>query len=147
MRYYRNAVVLTFLLTLVLAAGAEREGSELSASKTVDDFTAAYNGKDIDKLAALYAADAIMVSESGVAQGRDAIKLRLNAGIQGGNSITALHPESDDTSGSLSFSEGVADVIHGGQHLQRHYLVIVKKVGTADQIVVHYSLPAVAKTP
>jgi ketosteroid isomerase-like protein len=147
MRYFRNAVILLFFLTLVLAAGAKREGAELSAGKTVDDFTAAYNSKDIDKLSALYAAGAIMVSESGVAQGRDAIKVRLSAGIQGGNSITALHPESDDTSGSLSFSEGVADVTHGGQHLQRRYLVIVKKVGTADQIVVHYSLPTVAKSP
>jgi len=146
MRYFRNAVIVLFFLTLVLAAGAKRDGSELSAGKTVDDFTAAYNSKDIDKLATLYAADAIMVSKSGVAQGRDAIKLRLSAGILGGNSITALHPESDDTSGALSFTEGVADVIHGGQHLQRHYLVIVKKVGTEDQIVVHYSLPAVAKT-
>lgn len=62
----------------------------------------------------------------------------LNGGIQRGNTIASLSPERNESSGSLSFTEVVAKVINNGQESQRHYLVIVKKEGASNEIVIHY---------
>ena len=127
-------------------AGSKVDREELAVT-TVQEFTAEYNNRDIDKLVSLYATDAIMVSEAGVAQGRDAIKDRLSVGIQHGNTIASLRPEKSASSGNLSFTEGIAEVISGGQRLERHYLVVVNREGSHSEIVIHYSLPSPAKAP
>ncbi len=135
------------LLLAGIATVASQQDARLAAETTVQEFTNAYNEKNIDKVLSLYAADAIMVSEAGVAQGGDAIKTRLSGGIQHGNTIASLSPERSDSSGPLSYTEGAAEVVNNGQRSQRHYLVIVKTVGTRREIVIHYSLPIPAKTP
>jgi len=56
----------------------------------VDEFTSAYNSKNLEKLVSLYASDAIMVSESGIAEGREAIQARLSVGVRKGNTIAEL---------------------------------------------------------
>ncbi|MGC2194142.1 MAG: nuclear transport factor 2 family protein [Terriglobales bacterium] len=141
------AVSLILVLMVGIATAAWDKDSSHPAVSTVQEFTNAYNNKNIDKLVSLYAVDAVMVSEAGVAEGRDAIRARLDGGIQRGNTIASLSPERNDSSGALSYTEGVAKVINNGQELQRHYLVIVKKVGASNEIVIHYSLPSPAKTP
>jgi ketosteroid isomerase-like protein len=145
MKRHSAGSIFLFLLLMVTFAVAKGK-SEQPAAGTVQEFTAAYNHKDVDKLVSLYAEDAIMVSEAGVAQGRDAIRARLSAGVRRGNTIDALHPENSDTGGNLSYTEGTAEVITSGQRAQRHYLVIVKKVGSHYQIVIHYSLPSAGTT-
>jgi ketosteroid isomerase-like protein len=138
-------VMLLSFAPVVVGAGIAR--AEDTAVTVVKEFTKDYNNKDTDKIISLYATDALMVSETGVAQGRDAIKARLSVGMQRGNTIDSLNPDKNGSSGDLSFTEGVADVSSGGQHLQRHYLVIVKKTGSHSEIIVHYSLPNPEKKP
>jgi ketosteroid isomerase-like protein len=132
-------ILLSLAVLVPVSIGKAR--SENTAVSVVEEFTRDYNNKDTDKIVALYATDALMVSETGVAQGRDAIKARLSVGMQRGNTIDSLLPEKNESSGDLSFAEGMANVSSGGQHVQRHYLVIVKKVRSHNEIVVHYSLP------
>jgi ketosteroid isomerase-like protein len=144
-RYFESPIFLILLFAITFAVA--KTTPEPPAVGTVQEFTADYNSKNIDKLVSLYAEDALMVSETGVAQGRDAIRTRLSTGINRGNTIDALHPEKSDTSGDLSYTEGTADVLSGGQKLQRHYLVIVKTVGSHREITIHYSLPSQGKTP
>ena len=135
------------LLAVGIATVASQKESRLAAETTVREFTSAYNEKNIDKVLSLYAADAVMVSEAGVADGPAAIRARLSGGIQRGNSIASLSPERNDSSGALSYTEGAAEVVSNGQRSQRHYLVIVRTVGARTEIVIHYSLPSSAKAP
>jgi ketosteroid isomerase-like protein len=116
------------------------------AVRVVADFTAAYNAKDVRQLVSLYAPDALMVSEGGSAEGRERIEARLSAGMQRGNTIAKLQPEKSETSGDLSYTEGTAEIISGDQHLQRHYVVIVRTTDSRNEIVIHYSLPSIAKS-
>ncbi len=136
-----TSCVVIAVLMLGIGIDAKDKTSSNRAQSMVQKFTDAYNNKDIDKLSSLYAIDAIMVSEGGVVTGRDAIKGRLSSGIQRGNTIASLSPERNETSGALSFTEGSAEVLHDGQRMHRQYLVIVKRAGDHDEIVVHYSLP------
>jgi ketosteroid isomerase-like protein len=147
MEQFESSVWLILAFVVAIATGASTGQSQHPADSTVQEFTDDYNKKEIDKLVSLYAVDAVMVSEAGMAEGRDAIKARLNAGIQRGNTIASLSPERSDSSGAVSYTEGVAEVINNGQRLQRHYLVIVKKVGSHNEIVIHYSLPSPVKAP
>ena len=135
------------LLLIGIATVASQKDSRLPAETTVQEFTSAYNEKNIDKVLSLYAADAVMVSEAGVAEGPAAIRARLSGGIQRGNTIASLSPERNESSGALSYTEGGAEVVSNGQRSQRHYLVIVRTVGARSEIVIHYSLPSSAKTP
>lgn len=144
---FPGLVSMVLSTALLLSAGVATAHAQETAVTVVQEFTKAYNSKDMDKLVSLYATDALMVSETGVARGRDAIKARLSIGVQRGNTIDSLTPEQNGTSGGLSYTEGIASVMSGGQQLQRHYLVIVKKVGKHNEIVVHYSLPNPEKKP
>jgi ketosteroid isomerase-like protein len=132
------------LLTLAILFPAAASAAD-KAVNVMQEFTKTFNSKDADKVVLLYAPDALVISETGVAQGREAIKARLSASMKKGTTIDSLTPERNETSGNLSFTEGVADVNSGGQHLHRHYLVIVKTVGSHSEIIVHYSLPNPAK--
>lgn len=137
----------TLSVVVLLSAGLATAHAQQTAVAVVQEFTKAYNNKNMDKLVSLYATDALMVSETGVARGREAIKARLSIGVQRGNTIESLAPEQNGTSGALSYTEGIATVMSGGQQSQRHYLVIVKKSGNHNEIVVHYSLPNPEKKP
>ena len=113
------------------------------AVNTVEEFTSAYNSKNLEKLVSLYASDAIMVSETGIAEGHEAIEARLSAGVKKGNTIEKLYPAKGESSGMLSYTEGSAEIISGDQHLRRRYLVVVRTNGPRSEIVLHYSLPVV----
>ena len=115
------------------------------AAGVVEEFKSAYNSKDLDKLTSLYASDAIMVSETGIAEGHDAIKARLGVGVKKGNTIAQLYPAKGESSGILSYTEGSAEIISGDQHLRRRYLVLARRTGTRKEIILHYSLPIVER--
>ena len=87
-----------------------------------------------------------MVSEAGVAEGHEAIQARLGAGVQKGNTIAEIHPAKSESSVKLSYTEGSADIISGGQHLRRRYLVVVRTTGLRKEIILHYSVPIVEKS-
>jgi ketosteroid isomerase-like protein len=132
------------ILVLAILLPAASSAAD-KAVNVMQEFTKTYNSKDADKIVMLYAPDALMISETGVAQGREAIKARLSNSMRKGNTIESITPERNETSGNLSFTEGVANVSIGGQHVQRHYLVIVKTAGSHSEIIVYYSLPNPAK--
>jgi len=124
---------------------ATQEPQKSPAVDVVEEFTSAYNTKNLEKLVSLYALDAIMVSEAGIAEGHEAIQARLGAGVQKGNTIAELHPARGESSGKLSYTEGSAEIISGDQHLRRRYLVVVRTTGSRREIILHYSLPIVEK--
>ena len=138
-------LVITGLIVLCSVSARTQEPPKNPAAGVVEEFTSAYNSKNLDKLASLYASDAIMVSETGIAEGHDAIQTRLGAGVQRGNTIAELHPVKGESSGNLSYTEGSADIISGDQHLRRRYLVVVRTTGSRKEIILHYSLPIVEK--
>ena len=141
-------VGLTLIAVSLWLAGATISQSAPTnpAVRVVAEFTAAYNAKDVKKLVSLYAPDALMVSEGGSAEGQERIEARLSAGMQRGNTIAKLQPEKSETSGDLSYTEGTAEIISGDQHLQRHYVVIVRTTDSRNEIVIHYSLPSIARS-
>ncbi len=63
------AFSLIVVVLLGIATVAKDKDSSHPAVSTVQEFTNAYNEKNIDKLVSLYATDAVMVSEAGVAEG------------------------------------------------------------------------------
>ena len=142
----RTRLALVGLTLFFSWAAAARKPQKNPAVGVVDEFTSAYNSKNLEKLVSLYASDAIMVSEGGIAEGHEAIQARLSAGVRKGNTIAELHPAKGESSGKLSYTEGSADIISGDQHLRRRYLVVVRTTGSSREIILHYSLPIVEKS-
>lgn len=140
-------VLAAIVLGIAGTALAQESATKNPAVGVVEEFTSAYNAKNLTKLVSLYAADAVMVSETGVAEGHDAIQSRLGGGIQRGNTIAQLHPAEGESSGKLSYTEGSAEIVNGEQHFRRRYLVVVRTTGSHSEIVLHYSLPIVEKAP
>jgi len=142
-----SRIPLTLVAVALLSSCAVAAPKPLNpAVGIVEEFMSAYNAKNVEKLVSLYASDAIVVSEAGIAQGHEAIEARLSAGVKKGNIITELHHAKDESSGTLSYTEGSADITSGNQHLRRRYLVVVRTIASHSQIILHYSLPAVERT-
>jgi len=102
----------------------------------------AYNAKDADAVAALYAEDATLVSDGGTFRGRDEIRQWVKSGLDQGSKLEAIEPMVEKTSGTLAYGTGrtrrrVGSVIHLGQ-----YLIVMEKIGGEWKIVQHFSLSA-----
>jgi ketosteroid isomerase-like protein len=106
------------------------------------EFLSAYNAKDADAVAGLYAEDATLVSDGGSFKGRNEIRKWVQTGLDQGSRLQAIEPSVEKSSGILAYGTGrtrrlVGSEVHFGQ-----YLIVMEKIDTEWKIVQHFSLNA-----
>jgi len=100
-----------------------------------------FNSGHADKVAALYAADAVIMRWDGSMHGRDSIQALLQKSISGGAhdyTVNSLHTE---RSGNLGYDTGAYNVTLRDRVVEGNYLIVVKNVGGKWWIVGHASIP------
>ena len=143
-------LVAALLLIFSLNAWAQQPGAKALTSpepgmQVRQEFLRAYNAKDVDAVAALYAEDATLVSDGGTFRGRDEIRQWVKSGLDQGSRLE-IEPSVEKSSGNLAYETGrtrrlVGSVVHLGQ-----YLIVMEKITGDWKIVQHFSLNA-GETP
>ena len=103
------------------------------------EFLRAYNAKDIDAVAALYAEDATLVSDGGTFRGRNEIRNWVKSGLDQGSTLV-IEASIEKSSGTLAYGTArtrrlVGSVVHLGE-----YLIVMEKIGVEWKIVRHFSM-------
>jgi uncharacterized protein (TIGR02246 family) len=105
----------------------------------------AFNNNDMDKLAALYTEDAVMIDEDGVIAGRAALRdafTKFRASGASMSSITVDRAERSDNMGYLtdSWTEAAPESGGGTEMVEGHSLVVIKHVGRKWLISTHAAI-------
>ena len=77
-----------------------------SVQKMADDWLAAFQAKDADKILAMYADDAVWINAEGTFHGSAEIKAELNKMLDRGDTISAIPTAKAVRNGDLAFAEG-----------------------------------------
>lgn len=141
----KRIIVTLFLLTTLALAQTGSTAGKSKAAKTGGDiaavrdaYIAAYNAK----VAAFYAADAVLQTPDGTFSGRDAIRAYTQKGYDQG--LSDLQVVSTKTTGDadMQFDTGDFSQKMKGQEMKGHYLVVLRKVAGKWLIVAHADVAA-----
>ena len=132
-----------FLSVLAVIALMQNVGlSQEPTSIVREKYLHAYNLHDADAVLALYADDAVLLSEAGVFQGKPEIRKWLQFAFDQGSvleNITATREKSSDT---LAYGTGRTKRLVGKEIHLGHYLIVMEKRNGPWSIVEHASLKA-----
>lgn len=109
--------------------------------KLRDTWVQEFNAGHADKVAALYAPDAVLMRFDGSVHGRDSILAEFQRSISSGTrgySVNSLHSEH---SGDLGYDTGAYNVTLRDRVVEGNYLVVVKNINGQWLIVAHSSVP------
>jgi hypothetical protein len=109
--------------------------------KIRDTWVQEYNAGHADKVAALYAPEAVLMRFDGSVHGRESILAELQRSISGGThgySLNSLHCE---RSGDLGYDTGAYNVTLRDRVVEGNYLIVVKNINGEWLIVAHSSVP------
>ena len=109
------------------------------ASAVREEYLHAYNLHDADAVLALYADDAILLSEAGVFHGKPEIRKWLQFAFDQGSVLEEIAPTRENSSGTLAYGTGRTKRLAGKEiHLGR-YLIVMEKRNGKWSIVEHAS--------
>lgn len=140
----KKLLALLFLVFTLSLSAQQGVSSTLTASEPGAQvraaFLRAYNAKNAEAVLALYAEDAILVSDGGTFKGRAEIRKWIQAALQQGSRLEAIEPDTERSSSTIAYGTGrsrrlVGDVVHLGQ-----YLIVMEKQNGKWKIVQHFSL-------
>ena len=107
-----------------------------------DEYLRAYNEHDIDAVLALYADDAVLLSEASVFRGKSEIRKWVQFAIEQGSVLESITPIREQSSDTLAYGTGQTKRLVGKEvHLGRYLLVLEKKNGRW-RIIEHASFNA-----
>jgi len=109
--------------------------------KIRDTWVQEYNAKHADKVAVLYAPEAVLMRFDGSVHGRDSILAEFERSISAGThgySVNSLHCEQ---SGDLGYDTGAYNVTLRDRVVEGNYLIVVKNINGQWLIVAHSSVP------
>lgn len=147
-----TAMLLAFLATLACGQSSRKPETTRQASNS-EDFASAiqriretwvqeFNAGHADKVAALYAAEAVLMRRNGSVHNRDSIQADLERSItvaQGHNySVQSLHVEH---SGDLGYDTGIYNEDFPRHVAEGNYLIVLRKVKGEWKIVAHAAVP------
>jgi ketosteroid isomerase-like protein len=146
------ATLLTFAAALVCEqASSKSERNRQPASN--EDFASAvkriretwvqeFNAGHADKVAALYAEEAVLMRRNGSVHNRDSIQADLERSIataQGRNyAVESLHAEH---SGDLGYDTGIYNEDFPNHASEGNYLIVLKKLHGEWKIMAHAAIP------
>ncbi|MGZ4788029.1 MAG: nuclear transport factor 2 family protein [Terriglobales bacterium] len=145
----KHVMVTLFLFTSLALGQTAATAAKSTHAKTSggvsavrDAYIAAYNAKETDKVAALYAADAILQTPDGTFNGRDAIRAYIQTGFdRGGGDLQVV---STRTTGDADMQYDTGDYSQklNGKELKGRYLVVLRKAAGKWLIVAHADVVA-----
>ena len=139
MRMIRN---FAFILILAAISAAQSIGCEQPACVVRKEYLRAYNLHDADAVLALYADDAVLLSEAGVFHGKPEIRRWLQFAFDQGSVLESITPVRETSSDTLAYGTGNTKRLVGQDiHLGR-YLIVMEKRNGRWSIVEHASLNA-----
>lgn len=141
MHMIRN-VALLFSVLAVIAAAQNAGPSGEPASAVREEYLRAYNLHNADAVLALYADDAVLLSEAGVFHGKAEIRKWLQFAFDQGSVLDSITPTRENSSGSLAYGTGSTRRLVGKEVHLGHYLIVMKKRDGQWRIVEHASLNA-----
>ncbi len=139
MRIPMTSLLLAFCLTM---QAQQPSSSAEPPAKVRLDYLRAYNAQDAEAVLALYAEDAVLVSEAGTFHGRAEISTWLHSGLDQGSRLEAIEPVAEKTSGTLAYGSGRTRRLAGTELHLGQYLIVMEKLGDQWKIVQHFSVNA-----
>lgn len=139
---------IALLLLLIGCMAFAQTGAKSSAKPTVssvrDAWIAAFNAKQADKVAALYANDAVMITPDSILNGRDAIRANIQKQLDAG--ATNVQVVSTKSGGDADFQWDAGDYSQkvGTKEVRGRYLVNLRMVNGKWVLVAHASVPSAA---
>ena len=100
-----------------------------------------FNAGQAEKVADLYAPEAVLMRWDGSVHGKDSILAEMQRSITGGAhnySVSSLHTE---RSGDLGYDTGAYNVTLRDRVIEGNYVVVVKRIAGQWKIVAHASVP------
>ena len=146
------AVLLTFVATFVCGQSSSKAAGTRQPSSS-EDFASAvkriretwvqeFNAGHADRVAALYAEEAVLMRRNGSVHNRDSIQADLERSIttaQGHNyTAESLHAE---YSGDVGYDTGVYNEDFPRHASEGNYLIVLRKIRGEWKIVAHAAIP------
>ena len=104
-----------------------------------EEYLHAYNLHDVDAVLALYADDAVLLSDAGIFDGKPQIRKWLQLAFDQGSVLEDITPTRENSSDTLAYGTGHTKRLAGKEiHLGR-YLIVMEKRNGQWSIVEHAS--------
>ena len=110
-------------------------------SKLEQTWVEEFNAGHAEKLAGLYAADAVLMRWDGSVHGRDSILAEMQRSIAAGTHGYVVHSLRIEHSGDLAYDTGAYNVTIRTRVVEGNYLVVAKRISGEWKIVAHASVP------
>lgn len=132
-----------FVLVLAVMVAAQNLGrSSEPASAVREEYLRAYNLHNADGVLALYADDAVLLSEAGVFRGKAEIRKWLQFALDQGSVLDSITPDREKSSDTLAYGTGRTKRLAGKEVHFGHYLIVMEKRNGTWSIIEHASLNA-----
>ena len=142
------SVTLLLLASLAIAqTGTTAAKQPAGISAVRDAYIAAFNAKQADKVAALYAADGVVLTPDGALNGRDAIRAYVQKSFDQG--VSNLQAVSTKSGGDANFQWEAGDFSQESKtgEMKGRYLVNLKMTGGKWMIVSLANVPTLPAQP
>jgi len=121
-------------------SGKEDPAFVAAMQKLQDTWVTEFNAGHADKVAALYAPDAVLMRWDGTVHGRDSILAEFERSAAAGTGNYVVHSLRLERSGNLGYQTGAYNVTIRGRIVEGNYLVVVKNMAGEWKIVAHASV-------
>jgi ketosteroid isomerase-like protein len=122
--------VLLFGALIICTSLATIAGTEEPVSLVRNQYLHAYNLHDVDSVLALYADDAILLSEAGLFRGKSEIRRWLQAAFDQGSVLEAISAFREKSGDTIAYGTGQTKRLVGPEvHLGRYLIVLEKRSG------------------
>jgi len=150
---YSPLLMLVILLgTAVVSGQAPAKPATTGESTKAEDFTTAikklrdtwvqeFNAGHADKVAALYAEEAVLMRGNGSVHNRDSILAELQRSITAEAHNYTVHSLHAEHSGDLGYDTGIYNEKFPNHLAEGNYLVVVKRIKGEWKIVAHAAVP------
>jgi ketosteroid isomerase-like protein len=146
-----RTLVIVLGTTLVLGQAPARNATTSQSTKA-EDFTTAikklrdtwvqeFNAGHADKVAALYAEEAVLMRRNGSVHNRDSILAELQRSITAEAHNYIVHSLHAEHSGDLGYDTGIYNENFPHHLAEGNYLMVVKRIKGEWKIVAHAAVP------
>lgn len=141
--WYCDLIMLRLLLALYIftsiASAQEATVAKSPAASVREEYLRAYNTHNANVVLALYAEDAVLLSEAGVFHGKAEIEKWLQFALDRGSVLDSITPDREESSDTLAYGAGHTRRLAGNEvHLGR-YLIVIQLQQGKWRIVEHAS--------
>ena len=109
--------------------------------KIRDTWVQEFNAGHADKVAALYAQEAVLMQRNGSVHNRDSILAELQRAITAGARNYTVHSLNAERSGELGYDTGIYNESVAHHVAEGNYLIVVQKIEGEWKIVAHAAVP------